>query len=152
MRFSSQRLYYDTLETSRAYVRSFEETPHYFLALELQDGAHPVIGSITAFFNDDRSSTYLGVFLVTSTAGRFLGNEAWGAVTEQFATQGELLSVTAGTSRSNLSMPALMSAAEFRLVGVDVGALITASLVEEALRYRRDFHGQSSMSPTGRPE
>ena len=49
-------------------------------------------------------------------------------------------------------MPALMSAAEYRLVGVDEGALITESLVEEALRYRRDFHGQSSMSPTGRPE
>lgn len=91
MRFSSQRLNYHTLETSRAYVRSFEETPHYFLALELQDGAHPVIGSITAYFNDDRSSAYLGVFLVTSTAGRGLGNDGWSAVTEQFATQGELL-------------------------------------------------------------
>lgn len=151
MRFSSQRFLTHTIETSREYVRSFEKSPHFLLALELQEASRPVIGSITAYFNEDLSSADLGIFLTGDTAGKGLGKEAWCAVTEQFATQSEILSVTAGTSRSNLSMQALLAAAKFGLAAIDESTLSTACGVEDALRFRRDFHRQPLMSPMGRP-
>jgi len=108
MRYSEQRLKRHTLESCRAYLRSFQGTPHHFWAL--RHATLGLVGTMTAYLDPVRGdSADLGILVGHPQArGRGLGREAWGAVMETLLGPLGLGSVTAGTLEINTPMRRVM--------------------------------------------
>lgn len=109
MRYSEQRLKRHTLESCRAYLRSFQGTPHHFWAL--RHAALGLVGTMTAYLDPIQGdSADLGILVGHPLArGRGIGREAWRAVMETLLGPLGLGSVTAGTLEVNTPMRRIMA-------------------------------------------
>jgi len=105
MRFSEQRHRTHTLESGRAYWRSFEGTPHYFWALEAQDASLGHIGNLNAYVDMNNQVADLGILLGEPAArGRGLALEAWVNACAFLIEQVGIRKVTAGMLAVNTPM------------------------------------------------
>ena len=108
MCFSEQRHKRHTLETCRDHLRSFENTPDLFWAIEEQ-GNLGHIGNISVFIDVHNSLADVGILIGAEPArGKGYGREAWGAVCRYLLLDGGIRKVVAGTMAENLAMLAIM--------------------------------------------
>lgn len=146
MRFSTQGGLRHTLSTQQAYVRSFDGTPHFLLAMVEKSAPNSVMGSMTVYFSEDMTSADLGIFVLPGMAGRGLGKQAWCAVSDHLASLGGLRGLSAGTQASNLTMQALMEAAGFKRERRDSACVPDVEAGGTLLYYFREFALDNELS------
>ncbi len=101
--FSEQRHRTHTLASCRAYMQSFDGTPHYFRAVvRKKDGLH--IGNINAYVDGSNRTADVGILIGERTVwGQGFGLEAWAAFCDGLLASG-LRKITAGTMVCNTGM------------------------------------------------
>jgi RimJ/RimL family protein N-acetyltransferase len=104
MRFSRQRLFTHTRESSLAYLSGFRDSPHFFWAIErITDALH--IGTMTTYVDTHNRTADLGILVGhRSAAGSGCGTEAWGLALRHGFTSIGLRKITGGTSARNIAM------------------------------------------------
>ena len=121
VRYSEQRHITHTLDSCRAYLRSFHDTPHCFWAILASDAADPAcpeqagkthIGNINAYVDAANGTADVGILLGEQSAwGQGYGLEAWTAVCQYLLREQNLRKITAGTLSVNTPMLKLMQRA-----------------------------------------
>jgi RimJ/RimL family protein N-acetyltransferase len=108
MRYSEQRHKTHTLESCRAYWRSFADTPNYFWAIEETTNDLGHIGNINAYVDQKNGLADLGILIGSSQAkGQGYGQEAWAGVCDFLFQEIGLRKITAGTLALNRAMLSL---------------------------------------------
>jgi len=109
VRFSEQRHRNHTTESCRAYLASFDGTPHYFWAIVSRDLTLGHIGNINAYVDLHNRTADLGIIIgELAVWGRGYGSEAWHAVCRFLLGDLRLRKVTAGTLAINAGMLGIM--------------------------------------------
>ncbi|HEY7608075.1 MAG TPA: GNAT family N-acetyltransferase [Alphaproteobacteria bacterium] len=107
VRYSEQRHRRHTLESCRAYCRSFAGTPHKFWAIIAAPHGH--VGNITATVDEPNRVADLAILVgERSVWGRGVGARAWTLALEWLLGPGGMRKVTAGTMAENMAMLAIM--------------------------------------------
>jgi len=111
-RFSEQRHRTHTMESCRAYLTSFENTPNYFWAL-LETGRDFLhIGNVNAYVDPMNETADAGILIgETSAWGKGYAVEAFEAVIAYLIEERRLRKVTAGTLSANTQMVRVMEKA-----------------------------------------
>lgn len=109
VRFSEQRHCVHTLETCRAYMKSFENSPNYFWALIHKDPAIGHIGNMNATVNVKNQWADIGILIGDKKVwGQGYATEAWRAVINFLFEQAGVRKVCAGTTATNVGMRHVM--------------------------------------------
>lgn len=109
MNFSEQRHRDHTIESCRAYMSSFEGTPHYFWAILETESRLGHIGNINAYLDLLNGLADVGILIGEPAArGKGLGLEAWKAVCDGLFTHTATRKITAGTMVANIPMLRIM--------------------------------------------
>jgi ribosomal-protein-alanine N-acetyltransferase len=109
VRFSEQRHLKHTLESCRAYWRSFSESPNYFWAIEEVEKTMGHIGNMNAYVNQNNSVADVGILIGEKKAwNKGYGFEAFSAVCRFLLRELGLRKVSAGTMALNLPMLRIM--------------------------------------------
>lgn len=108
VRYSENRHRVHTLESSRAYLESFRDSPNkYWAIVRLADGI--VIGSATAYIDLNNSVADVGILLGDKSSWRGgYGTEAFSGVLNWLFTEAGVRKVTAGTMAANTGMLGIM--------------------------------------------
>lgn len=111
-RFSEQRHRTHTMESCRAYLTSFENTPNYFWAL-LETGRDFLhIGNLNAYVDPMNETADVGILIgETGAWGKGYAVEAFEAVIAYLIEEQRLRKVTAGTLSANTQMVRVMEKA-----------------------------------------
>ena len=113
VRYSRQRLLKHTLETSLAYFDSFATSGHLYVKI-VERSENRMIGTMTAYFNEDKTSADLGILIGDKTVwGKGYGSRAWALLMGYLLTDETIKAVTGGCDGENKGMIAL-----FRKVGM----------------------------------
>lgn len=110
MRFSENRHKVHTLNSCRAYWRSFEGTPNFFWAIEEVESGNSHIGNINAYINKDNLLADVGILIgVKEVQNKRYGIEAWSGVCEFLFRETEIRKLSAGSMSVNYPMVKLMN-------------------------------------------
>jgi RimJ/RimL family protein N-acetyltransferase len=105
VRYSEQRHKKHTVESCHAYMNSFENTPHYFWAIEEIETGMGHIGNINAYIDTNNLIADIGILIGVNDAwNKGYGFEAFEAVCGFLARKETIRKITAGTMSTNLSM------------------------------------------------
>lgn len=115
MRFSRQRHFTHTRETSLAYQESFRGTNNYYWAIiEKESGKSKLIGTINAYVDKTGGTADVGILIGhPSVRGKGYGKRAWALVLKFLFENLSLRKVTCGTVRGNKAMEGI--AAHFKM-------------------------------------
>ncbi len=115
MQFSNQKFKLHTSSTSLDYLQSFQNSDNYFLAIEV---GGRMVGTATLYMNPRTNSLDLGLLIGNVYSGRGYGKEAVSEILklDLFERLG-INCVTAGTSKLNLGMQAVLEANGFLFDG-----------------------------------
>lgn len=103
VRFSEQRHRRHTVESCRAYARSFAGSPSRLWAMLTRQGVH--VGNVSATVDEANSLAELGILIgERSFWGQGLATEAWTAVADHLFRDLGLRKVIAGTMAENAAM------------------------------------------------
>jgi RimJ/RimL family protein N-acetyltransferase len=121
VRFSNQRHRRHTRESCVAYLNSFKDTPHYFMAIIADDPALGHIGNINAYVDEPNLRADVGILVgEQSVWGRGYGAEAWMTLCRHLLLERRLRKVTAGTVAANAGMLGIMKKCGMKPDGVRV--------------------------------
>ena len=108
-KYSENRHKKHTLDSCKAYWQSFQNTPHYFLAIEVPDLKRLHIGNITVYIDEPNGLADIGIILgERSFWGKGYGAEAWIGICDYLLRGLEIRKVTAGTVETNKAMVKIM--------------------------------------------
>jgi RimJ/RimL family protein N-acetyltransferase len=115
--FSEQRHRSHTLATCRAYMHSFDGSPHYFRAVvRKEDGLH--IGNINAYVDVPNRTVDVGILIGERVVwGNGFGLEAWSEFCNTLLAGG-VRKITAGTMGCNTGMIRIFKKYGMQLEGV----------------------------------
>ena len=137
MRFSNQRFRQHTVNSARAYVRSFEATPNSFWAIRLVDGQR-LIGTMTAYVAEPHLTADMGLLIGDKANwGRGLGLEAWSTLMAHLFERHGMRKITAGTVRPNVGMTRIMERSGMHLEAVRRRQEIVGGVEEDVLYFAR---------------
>lgn len=112
MRYSENRHRTHTLASCRAYVQSFQDTPHHLWAIIAHNEALGHLGNMNAYVSAHDAVADVGILIGEKRAwGQGYGLEAWRAVCAYLLGAGGMRKVTAGTIAPNKAMLRLMDKA-----------------------------------------
>lgn len=107
VRYSEQRHRRHSVESCRAFVRSFADSDSILWAIEQSDGHH--IGNLHADIDAANAVADVAILIgEKSTWGRGFGGEAWIAAVEWLLGPGGMRKVSAGCMAANSAMHAIM--------------------------------------------
>ena len=107
MKFSEQRHKKHSIESCYTYIKSFDNTVNYFLALENHKGA--LLGTMTLYQDLNNQLVDMGIMIgSTELRGKGLGQEAWTALSEWVINKLKPRKLTAGCMISNIAMIHIM--------------------------------------------
>jgi ribosomal-protein-alanine N-acetyltransferase len=114
LRFSNQRFFLHSQQTSVAYLESFVGTSNLFLTIA-DRASEEMLGTMTAYTSLSHSTVDVGILLgERSRWGQGLGKEAWCLLVNWLLDHARFRKVTAGCAAGNLGMRRLMEAADMR--------------------------------------
>ena len=119
MKFSNQRFFSHTTESSFKYACSFHNTAGLFLAI--CDDRDQLVGTMTAYRNTNHRTVDLGIMIGSEFKGRGFGKRAWETLINHLETDGETRKITAGCLDKNLAMINLINGCQMTLEGRRVG-------------------------------
>lgn len=112
VRFSENRHRTFTLESCRAYLASFENSPHYFWAIIAKDERLGHVGNINAYVDPPNLVADIGILIGERAVwGGGIGTEAWIAVCRYLLDEVGMRKVTAGAMATNTGMLHIMKKA-----------------------------------------
>lgn len=112
MRFSENRHRRHTLDSCRAYWRSFDATPHLLWAIVARDAAIGHVGNVSAHVEEVHGLADIGILIGERAAwGQGFASEAWLALCEHLVRSRGLRKITAGALASNGAMLRVMQKA-----------------------------------------
>lgn len=118
VRYSEQRHRKHTVDSCRAYWRSFRSTPHCFWAIEVRDHDIGHIGNMNAYMDVQNGVVDMGILIGESWArGRGFALEAWSNACRYFIEEAGVRKVTAGMLVVNVPMMRLALRAGMRFDG-----------------------------------
>lgn len=108
MRFSRQKFFTHTQESSSAYLSSFENSPNLFWAVETKD-THQCIGTLTAYIDEHHHTADLGLMIGHPDArGKGYGLQAWTLAVKYLFNNRQIRKITGGTNSLNQAMINIM--------------------------------------------
>ncbi len=108
MRFSRQRFFLHTQETSAAYLDTFSDSPHHFWAIHTHESPRH-IGTLTAYVDIHHSTADLGLMIGHAQShGMGYGEQAWSLAMKYLFTSENIRKMTGGTNSLNLPMIRIM--------------------------------------------
>ena len=111
MRWSENRFRTHSLETCRAYWRSFDGTPNLLYAIVAKDPALGHVGNINVYLNERHGTADIGILVgERRTWGAGYGGEAWRAMLAHLHARG-IRKVTGGCVADNTAMVKIMKGA-----------------------------------------
>ncbi len=109
MKYSEQRYYLHTKASSENYLSSFSGSPNYFWALLDRQNSGALIGSMTAYIDENNNIADIGIMLGSKRRRRSgMAFEAWCTVQQWLLNDLGIRKVTAGTLAVNKAMIAIM--------------------------------------------
>lgn len=109
VRYSEQRHRAHDLNSCRAYLKSFDGTPHYFAAIIGHTPNLGHIGNINAYVDEKNGVADIGIMVGEKSAwGQGYGAEAWQALSDFLLIEKGLRKITAGTLANNQGMLKIM--------------------------------------------
>jgi [ribosomal protein S5]-alanine N-acetyltransferase len=109
VRFSRQRSRRHDIPSCRAYIQSFEGTPHYAAAIVARDPVIGHIGNMNAYVDTDNGTADVGILVGERTVwGKGYAVEAWTAFCRFLLHEVRLRKITAGTIAPNEAMMGVM--------------------------------------------
>lgn len=109
MALSRQRLTVHTVESCRAFVDGFADTPHYLWAIDRKGETPDHIGNIRANIDTTNNTADVAILIgERSCWGTGIGAEAWQAVCNWLLGDGGVRKVYAGTTSINKGMLGIM--------------------------------------------
>jgi RimJ/RimL family protein N-acetyltransferase len=134
MRFSRQRLVTHTFESSLAFLASFQNSPHFFWAIErASDGVH--VGTLTTYVDTHHRTADLGILVCAEAAGSGCGKAAWGLALRHGFTILGLRKITGGTSAGNRAMIRIFEHWQMKLEGTQRAQELLADGPADVLLY-----------------
>ncbi len=115
MRFSRQRLRRHSRSSCAEYLKSFESTPSFFLAICDRDSGG-LVGTISVHVDQESSVADMGLLVFPGSAGSGYGSEAWRGVLDTLLDGFPIVEVTAGTATGNQAMRRIIEGSGMRLV------------------------------------
>jgi len=110
VRFSEQRHRSHSLESCKAYWKSFDGSPHYFWAVVEKEGQPGHIGNMNAYVDRNNGVADVGILIgEKSVWGKGYGLEAWIAVCNYLFSHVQIRKITAGALSTNTRMVRLMN-------------------------------------------
>ncbi len=118
MRFSRQRHFTHTRDSSLAYQETFKGTNnHYWAILEKDSGQ--MIGTINAYVDKAAGTADVGIMIGHPQArGKGYGKKAWALVLKFLFEEENMRKVTCGTVRGNAAMEGIAAHFKMQLEGV----------------------------------
>lgn len=114
VRWSEQRHTRHTLESCRAYWRSFEGTPNLFYAIVARDQQLGHLGNLNVYVNTRHGVADIGIVVGERAAwGNGYGREAWEAAMRYLLSSG-IRKVTGGCVADNKAMVKIMQSVGMR--------------------------------------
>lgn len=120
MRFSQQRLRRHNRSSCMEYLRGFERTPSFFLAICDRNSSR-LVGTISVHVDPESSVADMGLFVFPGAAGIGYGSEAWRCVLDTLLDDYPMTQVTAGTATGNEAMRRIIKGSGMRRVAIDCG-------------------------------
>ncbi len=109
VRYSEQRHKTHDLESCQGYMKSFDGTPHYFIAISETHQGLGHIGNLNVYVDQNNQSADVGILLGHREIwGQGYGVEVWTAVCDYLLHNLGLRKITAGTSANNIGMRNIM--------------------------------------------
>ena len=109
MRYSDNRHHRHSVEASRGYLKSFEESPNFYWAIIKRCSPQNLIGSITAYIDVNNPVADIGILIGDKTFwGEGYGGEAFSGVIDWLIRVQRIRKITAGTMASNKGVLAVM--------------------------------------------
>ena len=137
VRFSNQRFCVHTLESCRAYLKSFEGTLNLFFSIRRRSDGR-AIGTMTVYHSAPHGVADVGVMIgERSVWGGGYGQDAWNALLDWLLTQRGLRKVTAGALAGNRGMVRLMERSGMSLEGVRRAQEIVDGEADDIVLYAR---------------
>lgn len=119
LRYSEQRHRHHTHESCLRYLRSFDDSPNYFWAIEEQQSGLGHIGNISAYVDENNQVADIGILIGESGAQqKGYGLEAWRAVCAFLIEELGMRKISAGTVTANAAMLTIMQRAGMTADGV----------------------------------
>lgn len=104
VRFSNQRFYQHTAESSARYLADFGKTPNRFLSIARLADGH-AIGTLTVYWSPQHGTADMGILIGEKSAwGHGFGLDAWLAAMSWLEAQPSLRKITCGTAEPNIGM------------------------------------------------
>lgn len=118
VRYSNQRFRTHTVETCRAYLKSFAGTDNLFLAI---CRGSAVVGTMTAYVSRHHGTADMGILIGDPASwGKGIGKDAWTTVMRYLLARGDIRKVCGGTLRCNAGMVRIMECSGMSPDGVRV--------------------------------
>jgi RimJ/RimL family protein N-acetyltransferase len=102
MKFSDQRHVRHSKESATRYLKTFQGTEHYFLAVF--ENKELLIGTVTIYRNLNNDSANIGIMISPDKSGQGIGKEIFTILLEHLPTVLNLHKITAGTCELNSGM------------------------------------------------
>jgi ribosomal-protein-alanine N-acetyltransferase len=130
VRYSEQRHKYHTIESCREFWLSFDQTTHYYWAIEeIKTSRH--IGNIDAHIDLPNKVADIAIIIgEKKTWGQGYGGEAWVSVLDHLLGAARMRKVTAGTMATNLGM---------------LGIIGNAGMIEEGRRRKNHLQDENEV-------
>ena len=108
MQFSDQQLKVHTVETTKDYINSFENTANLFL--KILDKSGVMVGTLTVYIDIIKDVHSCGILIDSNLVGKGYGKRAWTVLTHQVCPSLGARKIVAGTLESNFAMIKLFEA------------------------------------------
>jgi ribosomal-protein-alanine N-acetyltransferase len=137
VRYSNQRFFQHTLETSRRYLENFAGSTNHFIAICDRDH-EALIGTLTIHRNLHHGTADIGILLGDPASwGRGFGLDAFFTVTQALERSGQVRKLTAGTLSVNKGMLRIIERAGFELEAVRRGQELLDGQPVDVVYYAR---------------
>jgi len=136
-RYSNQRFLRHTLQTSIAYLQSFEGTENHFLTISLKANKK-YVGTMSAYISSAHETADIGVMIGDKTSwGLGVGGDAWATLLSFLLNTVRLRKVTGGAVASNRGMVKIMSKSGMMPDGVRVAQELINGKAEDIVHFAK---------------
>lgn len=142
VRFSNQRFRTHNLDSSLAYLESFEGSDNLFLSVRRKGDALPV-GTMTAYISIAHGTVDIGIMIGERNVwGRGYGQDAWNTLQHALLNLEGIRKITAGTLAINGGMLTLMQRSGMHLEAVREAQELVDGVPTDIHYYARFSHAE----------
>jgi|SRR3989338_1896038 len=137
VKYSNQRFHRHTLETSLAYLQSFDNSGNLFLAVYLK-GDEKFVGTMSVYISSAHETADMGIMIGDKACwSSGVGGDAWSTVLSFLLGAVKVRKVTGGTLECNKGMVKIMLKSGMKPDGVRVAQELVGPQVQDILYFAK---------------